>query len=104
MNPIAQMDIDLLVALDALLQDRNITRAAVRLGISQPALSARLTRLRIWPVPIGQVSKPAIVANYSGRGPTAIYLRGGKASAREKDRLAVLSMGCVVTAGWTRVA
>ena len=46
MNPIAQMDIDLLVALDALLQDRNITRAAVRLGISQPALSARLARLR----------------------------------------------------------
>jgi len=40
------MDIDLLLALDALLQDRNVTHAAVRLGISQPALSARLTRLR----------------------------------------------------------
>lgn len=40
------MDIDLLLTLDALLQDRNITHAAARLGISQPALSARLARLR----------------------------------------------------------
>ncbi|WP_026790210.1 LysR family transcriptional regulator [Pleomorphomonas oryzae] len=46
MNPIAGMDIDLLLALDALLQDRNVTHAAVRLGVGQPALSARLTRLR----------------------------------------------------------
>ncbi|RWB66478.1 LysR family transcriptional regulator [Mesorhizobium sp.] len=46
MNLIASMDVDLLLALDALLQDRNITHAAARLGISQPALSARLTRLR----------------------------------------------------------
>lgn len=46
MNPIAGMDMDLLLALDALLQDHNVTHAAVRLGISQPALSARLTRLR----------------------------------------------------------
>lgn len=29
------MDIDLLLTLDALLQDRNITHAAARLGISQ---------------------------------------------------------------------
>jgi DNA-binding transcriptional LysR family regulator len=46
MNPIEGMDLDLLSALEALLQDRNVTRAATRLGISQPALSARLTRLR----------------------------------------------------------
>lgn len=45
-NPLEGMDIDLLLALDALLKDRNVTHAAVRLGISQPALSARLTRLR----------------------------------------------------------
>jgi DNA-binding transcriptional LysR family regulator len=36
----------LLVALDALLAERNVTRAASRLHISQPALSAQLARLR----------------------------------------------------------
>jgi DNA-binding transcriptional LysR family regulator len=43
---IAEIDLGLLLALDALLGERNITRAAIRLGISQPALSARLNRLR----------------------------------------------------------
>ena len=46
MTPVAEMDIDLILTLDALLQDRNITHAAARLGISQPAMSARLARLR----------------------------------------------------------
>ncbi|ASR45175.1 LysR family transcriptional regulator [Xanthomonas citri pv. mangiferaeindicae] len=40
------LDMDLLLTLDALLADQNITHAAQRLGISQPAMSARLTRLR----------------------------------------------------------
>lgn len=40
------IDLNLLVALDALLAERNVTRAAARLGLSQPALSARLARLR----------------------------------------------------------
>lgn len=43
---IAQADIALLPALDALLTEANVTRAAIRLGISQPALSAKLARLR----------------------------------------------------------
>jgi len=41
-----KVDLNLLVALDALLADRNVTRAARRLGLSQPALSAQLARLR----------------------------------------------------------
>jgi DNA-binding transcriptional LysR family regulator len=41
-----RIDGDLIAALDALLIERNVTRAAERLGMSQPALSARLTRLR----------------------------------------------------------
>lgn len=41
-----QLDADLLMALDALLRDQNVTQAAKRLGISQSAMSARLTRLR----------------------------------------------------------
>jgi DNA-binding transcriptional LysR family regulator len=40
------MDANLVVALDALLKARNVTKAAARLGISQPALSHQLARLR----------------------------------------------------------
>jgi len=41
-----KVDLNLLVALDALLTEPNVTRAARRLGLSQPALSAQLARLR----------------------------------------------------------
>lgn len=40
------LDLNLLVALDALLDEQNVTRAAERLNISQPAMSAALSRLR----------------------------------------------------------
>jgi DNA-binding transcriptional LysR family regulator len=40
------VDLNLLVALDALLAERNVTRAAERLSIGQPAMSAALNRLR----------------------------------------------------------
>lgn len=43
---LAKLDIDLLLALDALLEESNVTRAAKRLSIQQSALSARLARLR----------------------------------------------------------
>lgn len=43
---ISRLDLNLLVTLDTLLAERNVTRAARRLNVSQPALSARLTRLR----------------------------------------------------------
>jgi DNA-binding transcriptional LysR family regulator len=39
-------NLTLLVSLSTLLNERNVTRAAGRLGISQPALSAQLSRLR----------------------------------------------------------
>lgn len=42
----SRLDLNLLATLDALLAERNVTRAARRLGLSQPALSARLARLR----------------------------------------------------------
>ncbi|WP_349258651.1 LysR family transcriptional regulator [Steroidobacter sp.] len=40
------IDLNLLVAFDALVSERNVTRAAARVGISQPAMSAALSRLR----------------------------------------------------------
>lgn len=41
-----QVDLNLLKALDALLDERNVTRAAERLGVTQPAMSGMLLRLR----------------------------------------------------------
>ena len=41
-----RLDLNLLLVFDALMRERSVTRAAVRLGIGQPAASAALTRLR----------------------------------------------------------
>ena len=41
-----QFDLNLLIALDVLLTERNVTRAAERLCLSQPAMSGMLARLR----------------------------------------------------------
>lgn len=46
MRRLAPLDLNLLVALDALLRERSVTRAATRLGVSQPALSNMLAKLR----------------------------------------------------------
>ena len=43
---LANLDLNLLVALRELLRARNVTRAAECLGVSQPAASAALSRLR----------------------------------------------------------
>jgi DNA-binding transcriptional LysR family regulator len=43
---LTQLDLNLLVALRELLRERNVTHAAKRLGVSQPAASAALSRLR----------------------------------------------------------
>ncbi|XBS71890.1 LysR family transcriptional regulator [Acerihabitans sp. KWT182] len=46
MTDISGLDFNLLKALDALLDERNVTRAANRLSVTQPAMSGMLTRLR----------------------------------------------------------
>jgi len=64
---LAEINLGLLLALEALLSERNVTRAATKLGIGQPALSTRLQRLR-------QIfADPLFVAASNGRGvvPTA---------------------------------
>jgi DNA-binding transcriptional LysR family regulator len=43
---LATVDFNLLKALDALLQERSVTRAAERLSITQPSMSSTLARLR----------------------------------------------------------
>lgn len=43
---LARLDLNLVVALRALLEERNVTRAGQRIGLSQPAMSAALARLR----------------------------------------------------------
>jgi DNA-binding transcriptional LysR family regulator len=40
------VDLNLLIALDALLTERHVTRAAEKVGLSQPAMSNALSRLR----------------------------------------------------------
>ena len=70
-----QIDLNLLVSLDALLTECNVTRAARRLHMSQPALSAHLARLR-------QVfDDPLLLPAETGRGmtPTARALALGPA-------------------------
>ncbi len=46
MNDLQRLDLNLLVTLDALLAEHNVTRAAQRLHLSQPAVSVQLGRLR----------------------------------------------------------
>jgi LysR family nod box-dependent transcriptional activator len=41
-----RLDLNLLLALDALLEEQNITRAAARVSVSQSAMSGMLARLR----------------------------------------------------------
>jgi LysR family nod box-dependent transcriptional activator len=43
---LAGVDLNLLKALDALLQERSVTRSAQRLGLTQPSVSSALGRLR----------------------------------------------------------
>lgn len=43
---LANLDLNLLVALDHLLRERSVTRAAERMNLGQPALSSTLARLR----------------------------------------------------------
>ena len=62
---IENIDLNLLVALDVLLEERHITNAAVRLKISQPAMSRTLVRLRT------TFNDPLIVRTQSGYAATA---------------------------------
>ncbi|RON52281.1 LysR family transcriptional regulator [Pseudomonas frederiksbergensis] len=59
---IRRSDLPLLISLNALLEEQNVTRAAKRLNISQPALSTQLGRLR------DLFDDPLLVPSEAGRG------------------------------------
>ncbi|MFQ3458910.1 LysR family transcriptional regulator, partial [Bradyrhizobium sp. UFLA01-814] len=43
---LAAIDLNLLVAFEALMEERHVTRAAERIGLAQPSMSSALRRLR----------------------------------------------------------
>jgi DNA-binding transcriptional LysR family regulator len=59
------IDLNLLAAMHALLEERSVTRAARRLGVTQPAVSRSLGRLRAW------FGDPILVRAGGGMRPTA---------------------------------
>lgn len=59
-----RIDLNLLVTLEALLAERNVTKAAARIHLSQPAVSAQLSRLR------ALFDDPLLVPAHRGMTPT----------------------------------
>jgi len=62
--PLASLDMNLLVVFDALMKDRVVTLAARRVGLSQPAMSSALARLR------KTFNDPLFVRTAAGMQPT----------------------------------
>lgn len=61
---IRDIDLNLLVLFDALMLERNVSRAAERVGMSQPAMSNGLARLRT------QLADPLFIRTSKGMEPT----------------------------------
>lgn len=59
------LDLNLLVAFSALMEEQNVTRAAVKASVSQPAMSAALSRLRT------HFADPLFIRSAAGLLPTA---------------------------------
>ncbi|GGY21813.1 LysR family transcriptional regulator [Paludibacterium paludis] len=64
-NALRQLDLNLLVTLDALLAEHNVTRAAERLHLSQPSVSVQLAKLR------NVFDDPLLLPGPRGMRPTA---------------------------------
>ena len=65
---LGRIDLNLLVYLDVLLREENVTRAANHLGITQPAMSNGLKRLR------SLLDDPILVRTSDGMAPTELAL------------------------------
>lgn len=84
-NSLRRLDLNLLVTLDALLIEHNVTRAAARLHLSQPAVSVQLARLRDF------FGDPLLLPGPRGMRPTS---RADE--LREPLRQALAALGQVV--------
>ena len=65
---ISRVDLNLLFHLDVLLREQNVTKAASHLGITQPAMSNGLKRLRLL------FEDPLLVRTTDGMAPTELAL------------------------------
>ena len=81
-HALAGVDLNLLVALDALLEAENVTRAARRIGLSQSALSSALGRLR------QLFGDPLLVRARGGMSPTPLARRLRAPVRRALDEVA----------------
>jgi DNA-binding transcriptional LysR family regulator len=87
-DPLAQLDLNLLRALDALLAERHVTRAAARLALTQSAASRALARLR------EELGDPLLVRGPSGALlPTARADQLGPVVRRALEELAAAWRG-----------
>ncbi len=80
---LAQFDLNLLVVFEAIMQERNVTRAARRLRLSQPAVSHALGRLRI------MLKDDLLVRGPEGMMPT---VRAGQLAGPIREALASLAI------------
>ncbi len=78
-----RVDLNLLIYLDVLLREKNVTRAAEQLGVTQPAMSNILRRLRTL------FNDPLLIRSSEGMTPTE---RALELQPRIRDTLADLSM------------
>jgi DNA-binding transcriptional LysR family regulator len=86
--PLEDMDLNLLVALDALLAEESVTRAAKRCRVTQPAMSHSLAKLRTL------LGDDLLVRTPSGMSPTARARALGQPLARALAELrSVVSSG-----------
>jgi DNA-binding transcriptional LysR family regulator len=90
MDNLARVDLNLLVTLEALLTEQNVTRAARRLSLSQPSVSVQLRKLRelfndplLTPVP-GGMSPTAY--GQALLGPLRAALDGARTVLRQPPR------------------
>lgn len=81
MNNLAGVDLNLLVVLEALLSEHHVSRAAIRLNKSQPAVSHALARLR------HLLDDPLLVRRPGGLEPTARAVEIAPALAEALDRM-----------------
>jgi DNA-binding transcriptional LysR family regulator len=79
---INELDLNLLRVFDAVHAERSVSRAAARLGLSQPTVSQSLTRLRLF-----------------CRDPLFVRVRGGVAPTARADRLAAAVRAALTALG-----